>query len=237
MEVGADPVVVVEDLRREFRMGSQVVAALDGVTFTIRRGEYWAVMGSSGSGKSTLLYVLGCLDRHTGGRYVLAGRDTSRLDDDALSEIRGRSIGFVFQSFHLIPQLNVLENIETPLLYHPEPPESARDRAIALAQRVGLGDRLRHRPSELSGGQMQRVAIARALLNDPEVLLADEATGNLDSHTAAEILHLFDELHEEGKTIIHVTHDASVGRRAGKILRLSDGKVTSLDDARVEATA
>ncbi|MBL8694301.1 MAG: ABC transporter ATP-binding protein [Planctomycetes bacterium] len=230
-----DAVIEFQDLRREFRMGSEVVRALDGVTFTIRRGEYWAVMGTSGSGKSTLLNVLGCLDRPTSGLYRLAGHDVSDLDDDELSELRSRALGFIFQSFHLIPQLTVLENIEVPLLYRGDDFPGGHDRAIALAERVGLGHRLKHRPSELSGGQQQRVAIARALMNDPAVLLADEATGNLDSATAKEILALFDSLNSEGKTIVLVTHDREVGRRAEKILHLKDGRVVEIENVRAAA--
>jgi putative ABC transport system ATP-binding protein len=232
LRASAEPVVRAERLRKEFRMGEERVAALDGVSFEIRQGEYWAVMGASGSGKSTLLYLLGCLDRATSGRYVLAGEDTSALSDDELSEIRGRHLGFIFQSFHLIPQLTVLENIEAPSLYDPRPLRGARDRAARLARRVGLGDRLRHKPAELSGGQQQRVAIARALLNEPALLLADEATGNLDSSTATEILELFDELHAEGKTIVTVTHDPAVARRANRVLRLKDGKVLAIEETR-----
>lgn len=230
-----DAVIEFQDLRREFRMGSEVVRALDGVTFTIRRGEYWAVMGTSGSGKSTLLNVLGCLDRPTSGLYRLAGHDVSELDDDELSELRSHALGFIFQSFHLIPQLTVLENIEVPLLYRGDDFPGGRDRAIALAERVGLGHRLKHRPSELSGGQQQRVAIARALMNDPAVLLADEATGNLDSATAKEILALFDSLNSEGKTIVLVTHDREVGRRAERILHLKDGRVVEVENVRAAA--
>ncbi len=224
-----DPVVVFEDVHREFRMGTEVVAALDGVSFTIGRGEYWAMMGTSGSGKSTALNVLGCLDRPTAGRYILDGQDVALLTDDQLSDLRNRALGFVFQSFHLIPQLTVLENIEVPLIYRTDPPPDGRERALELARRVGLTDRLRHRPTELSGGQQQRVAIARALMNGPAVLLADEATGNLDSSTAREILDLFDQLHDEGMTLVLVTHDAAVGRRASKILHLSDGKVRDIE--------
>ncbi|HED66245.1 MAG TPA: ABC transporter ATP-binding protein [Planctomycetes bacterium] len=206
-------------------MGSEEVHALDGVSFTIQRGEYWSVMGASGSGKSTLLNVLGCLDRPTSGVYRLAGEDVNRLDDDALSEVRSRNLGFIFQSYNLIPQLDVLENIMVPLFYQEEPPEDGEERARSLAERMGLEDRLGHRPLELSGGQQQRVAIARALVNDPELILADEATGNLDSQTAEEILNLFDELWREGKTLVFVTHEPHVAERASHVLRMRDGRV------------
>src|SRR5262245_6214367 len=189
-------------------------------------------MVSSGSGKSTLLNVLGCLDRPSEGRYRIDGADVSELSDDELSEIRSRKLGFVFQSYNLIPQLNVLENILVPLFYQDEPPPSAEQRARALAERVGLGDRLDHRPTELSGGQQQRVAIARALVNEPSLILADEATGNLDSQTALEILALSDELHAEGRTIVLVTHEPDVGERAQHVLRLKDGHIESVKRGR-----
>ncbi|MBI1382739.1 MAG: ATP-binding cassette domain-containing protein [Planctomycetaceae bacterium] len=204
-------------------MGGQSLRALDRFSFEFRRGEYWSIMGSSGSGKSTLLNILGCIDRPTEGRYLVRGEDTGRLDDDALSELRSRHLGFIFQSYNLIAQLDVLENITVPLLYQDDPPKDGWERAKHLAERVGLGSRLHHRPRELSGGQQQRVAIARALINDPAMILADEATGNLDSKTAEEILALFDELHGEGKTIVIVTHEPDVGERAQHLLRLKDG--------------
>jgi putative ABC transport system ATP-binding protein len=222
------PVAELETVTRTYRMGANEVRALDDLSFSFGRGEYWAVMGSSGSGKSTLLNLLGCLDRPTSGRYRIDGADVSELSDDELSEIRSRKLGFVFQSYNLIPQLDVLENILVPLFYQDEPPAEAVERARALAGRVGLGDRLDHRPMELSGGQQQRVAIARALVNQPSLILADEATGNLDSHTAQEILELFDELHAEGRTILIVTHEADVGARAQHVLRLKDGRIESV---------
>ena len=215
----------LEEVCRTYRMGDNLVHALHDFSFTFRRGEYWAVMGSSGSGKSTLLNLLGCIDRATSGTYRLGGEDVAELDDDQLSDLRSRRLGFVFQSYNLIPQLNVLENILVPLFYQDEPPEGGEERALALAERVGLGERLDHRPLQLSGGQQQRVAIARALINDPDLILADEATGNLDSKTALEILDLFDELHGEGKTILLVTHEEEVGERAEQILRLKDGAI------------
>jgi putative ABC transport system ATP-binding protein len=218
-------------------MGSQTVHAIDGVDLEFRRGEYWSIMGPSGSGKSTLLNLLGCLDRPTAGTYLLGGEDTGKLDDDSLSELRSRRLGFIFQSYNLIPQLDVLDNIMVPLLYQSHPPADGEERARELARRVGLEDRLDHRPKELSGGQMQRVAIARALVNDPDLILADEATGNLDSQTSTEILELFDELHHEGKTLIFVTHEAIVAARAERILVMGDGKVREVRDNRVAKEA
>ncbi len=217
--------VRLDKVERHYVMGQTVVRALDGVDLDIRRGEYWAIMGRSGSGKSTLLNMLGCLDRPTGGHYYLGGTSVGELDDDEISEIRGQRIGFIFQSFNLIPQLTVLENLEVPLFYQNIDPQVARARAVENATKVGLEERLDHRPLELSGGQQQRVAIARALMNDPLILLADEATGNLDSRTEQEILSLLDDLHSEGKTIIMVTHGQSVADRARRVLHLRDGKV------------
>jgi putative ABC transport system ATP-binding protein len=190
-------------------------------------------MGTSGSGKSTLLNILGCLDRATSGSYTVRGREVSTLPDDELSTLRGREIGFIFQSYNLIPQLDVLENVLMPLQYRDDPPPDAEERAMHLLGRVGLSERIHHRPTELSGGQQQRVAIARALVTDPAILLADEATGNLDSKTALEILDLFDELHREGKTILLVTHEPTVGARAERTLRLKDGKVLEVRENRV----
>ncbi|MBI3819930.1 MAG: ABC transporter ATP-binding protein [Planctomycetes bacterium] len=230
-----DPVALFEDVRKEYPMGENTVIALDGLDLRIGRGEYWAIMGTSGSGKSTLLNILGCLDRPSSGRLTLAGRDVAALDDDELSELRNEAIGFVFQSFNLIPQLTVLENIEVPFLYRRTAPVDARKKAIDLLDRVGLASRMKHRPTELSGGQQQRVAIARALLNDPALLLADEATGNLDSTTARDILNLIDELHAEGKTIVLVTHDRAVGERADRILNLKDGRVAGIEEMRQSA--
>ncbi len=225
-----DPEVVAEldRVERVYLMGTEEVHALDGLTFEVLRGQYWSVMGASGSGKSTLLHVMGCLDRPTAGTYRLAGRDVNTLDDDELSELRSRKLGFIFQSYNLIPQLDVLENIMVPLFYQDRPPSDGEDRAHDLAGRMGLADRVRHKPPELSGGQQQRVAIARALVNDPELILADEATGNLDSQTAVEILDVFDELSREGTTIVFVTHEAHVAARASHVLRMKDGRVEEM---------
>jgi len=225
----SEPVAELSDITRMYRMGEEEVRALDGFSFTFRKGEYWAIMGSSGSGKSTLLNILGCVDRPSSGSYRVRGQEVAELDDDELSTFRGAELGFIFQSYNLIPQLDVLENILMPVMYQDEVPEGIEDRALELAKRVGLGERLHHRPMQLSGGQQQRVAIARSLINDPALILADEATGNLDSKTADEILELFDELHAEGKTILLVTHEAEVGRRAENILRLKDGNIETVE--------
>jgi len=219
--------VRVENVRKTYLMGHSEVQALAGVDFVIHEGEYVAVMGPSGSGKSTLLNLLGCLDRPTSGRYVLGGNDVSRMTDAQLSEVRGRCIGFVFQSFNLIPMLTAVANIEVPLFYQGVPRAKRHLRSRQLAHLVGLGDRLDHRPTELSGGQQQRVALARALVNDPLLLLADEPTGNLDSHTSEEILDLLDEVSRRGRTIIMVTHEEHVAARAHRVLRMRDGRVES----------
>ena len=215
------------DVHRHYHMGDTVVRALNGVSLQIQKSDYIAIMGRSGSGKSTLLNLLGCLDRPTSGRYLLGGRDVAKLTDNALSEERGRSIGFIFQSFNLIPQLTVVENLEVPLFYQNRAGPEARAKAQRLASRVGLEGRLHHRPMELSGGQQQRVAIARALMNDPLFLLADEATGNLDTKTETEILELLSELQRDGTTIVVVTHNPKVAERAHRVVWLKDGQVES----------
>ncbi|MDF1702040.1 MAG: ABC transporter ATP-binding protein [Planctomycetota bacterium] len=224
---------VVAELRgatRIYQMGPTKVRALDGIDIQFLEGSYTAIMGASGSGKSTMLNILGCLDRPTDGQYILAGRDVSDLDDDNLSGERNRRLGFVFQAYNLIPHLTVLENVEVPMEYGGVSPGEARVRATRLAERMGLGDRLDHRPTELSGGQQQRVAIARALANDPVVLLADEPTGNLDSKTGLEILSLLDELHAQGRTLIIVTHDPKVAARADRTIHMLDGKVQRIEE-------
>ncbi len=205
--------------------GSVMVRALRGVDIEIRRGEYVAIMGSSGSGKSTLMNILGCLDRPSGGVYELDGRDVQELSDEELSAFRGRTVGFVFQAFNLIPQLTVEQNVEVPLFYQRVPTKTRRERAIAALDRVGLADRVGHRPRELSGGQQQRAAIARALVTDPVILMADEPTGNLDSTTGEMILTTFEELHLNGLTILMITHDDQVADRCERMVRLKDGAV------------
>ena len=233
---GSRPVAWLDRVSRAYRMGTTTVRALDELDFRVEPGTYWSVMGPSGSGKSTLLNVMGCLDRPSDGDYHLGGANTSELDDDSLSELRSRKLGFIFQSYNLIPQLDVLENILVPLFYQDDPPADGTDRARGLAERMGLADRLEHKPRELSGGQQQRVAIARALVNDPELILADEATGNLDSKTADEILDLFDELSGEGKTIVFVTHEPDVAERASHVLRMRDGRIEEVVEQRRPAS-
>ena len=218
-------VVKIEKLCKMYQLGTFQLSALCDIDLIIQEGQYIAVMGPSGSGKSTLLNLLGCLDRPTGGRYWLGGKDVSELDDNQLSLIRGKHIGFIFQSYNLIGQLNVIENIELPMFYQGFSERDSANHAKKLAEMVGLGDRTKHRPSELSGGQQQRVAIARALANDPTVILADEPTGNLDSQSGDEILSVLDELHRQGKTLIIVTHDDHIGKRAQRIIHLLDGRI------------
>jgi len=223
----ASPIVQFDNVRKHYQMGLVTVEALRGVSFAIKPGDYISIMGPSGCGKSTLLNLLGCLDRPTSGRYCLGEQDVSQMDDDALSAVRGARIGFVFQSYNLIQQLTVLENIEVPLYYQSRTEKESCELARELAARVGLESRLEHKPFELSGGQQQRVAIARALVNDPLVVLADEPTGNLDSSSGEEILRLFDELNGQGKTLIMVTHDANITRHSQRTIRLRDGEIES----------
>ena len=215
----------MEGVRKEYRTGDSVVRALDGVDLRIREGEYVAIMGPSGSGKSTLMNVLGCLDAPTAGRYLLDGLDVVGLDDDRISDIRGRKIGFVFQSFNLLPRLSALENVALPLQYAGVARADRLARAGAALCRVGLSDRRSHRPDELSGGQRQRVAVARALVTQPSLILADEPTGNLDSTTSAGIMALFGEIHQAGNTVILVTHAEEIARQAERIVYLRDGKI------------
>ena len=220
-------IVQFDQVCKFYQMGLVTVEALRGVSFDIHAGEYVSIMGPSGCGKSTLLNLLGCLDRPTSGQYRLGGDDVSQMNDDTLSAVRGARLGFIFQSYNLIQQLTVVENIEVPLYYQGGSEEESRTLAARYAEGVGLGHRLDHKPFELSGGQQQRVAIARALVNDPLVLLADEPTGNLDSVSGVEILKIFDDLHEQGKTIILVTHDENVSRHARRAIRLHDGQIES----------
>ncbi|MBL6764096.1 MAG: ABC transporter ATP-binding protein [Verrucomicrobiae bacterium] len=217
----------IENLVKTYRMGDVDVHALNGVDLTIEKGSYVAIMGASGSGKSTMLNILGCLDRPTSGKYYLGGEDVSTMDDDALSAFRGRQLGFVFQSYNLIQQLTVIENIFVPLFYQGQDLSERNEHCGKLAKLVGLEDRLDHRPKQLSGGQQQRVAIARSLVNDPLLILADEPTGNLDSKTGIEILDLFDRLNAEGKTLVLVTHGDEVAERAQRVVRMRDGKIES----------
>lgn len=218
-------VICTEDLWKTYEMGSEQVHALRGVNVEIRKGEYAAIMGPSGSGKSTLMNLIGCLDSPSKGSYWLAGRLVSDLDDDELAYIRNKEIGFVFQTFNLLPRATALHNVELPMIYNGTPSEERQDRARKALAQVELTERMMHKPNELSGGQRQRVAIARALVNNPSILLADEPTGNLDSQTGEEIMALFARLHREGNTIILVTHEPDIAQHAHRVIRLRDGKV------------
>lgn len=222
-----DPIIELQDVSRRYQMGTQVVKALDHTTLTIYPNEYVAIMGPSGSGKSTMMNIIGCLDVPTKGTYILNGQDVSDMDDDELAAARNREIGFIFQTFNLLPRVNCLHNVELPLIYAGIPRSKRREMAAHALESVGLGDRMDHKPNELSGGQRQRVAIARALVNQPSILLADEPTGNLDSKTGVEIMHLFEGLYEAGNTIIVVTHEEHVAAHARRIVRLLDGKIES----------
>ena len=227
MANGSDVIVKLEALSRVYAKGEEKVAALAGVSLEILRGEYVAIMGPSGSGKSTLLNLLGLLDRLTGGSYRLDGREVAGLDDDERSRLRNRQIGFIFQAFNLFQQLDVVGNVEVPMLYAGVPAAERRRRAEALVDQVGLGHRKKHRPNELSGGEMQRVAIARSLVNDPVVLLADEPTGNLDTATSAVISGMIDDLHRKGRTVIMVTHNPELGARTDRRVLIRDGALAS----------
>jgi putative ABC transport system ATP-binding protein len=221
------PLLVLDHIDKRYSSGELSVLALSDVSLTVTRGEYVAVMGASGSGKSTLMNILGCLDLPTKGRYELAGTDVRQLDDTDLAAVRNRLIGFVFQSFNLVPRTNAQRNVELPLVYAGVKARERADRAHTALATVGLADRAHHRPSELSGGQQQRVAVARAIVTNPAIVLADEPTGNLDSHSTAEMLDIFDELHNGGRTIILITHEAEVASRASRIVRMSDGRIVS----------
>lgn len=229
-----DVVAAIRGVSKVYSLGGHEVKALDNVSIDFRQGDYVAIMGSSGSGKSTLLNVLGCLDRPTTGQYYLAGQDVAVMDDETLSRIRGRYLGFIFQSYNLIQQLSVVENIEVPLSYQRPPMPGGRERCLKLAELVGLSKRLGHRPTELSGGQQQRVAIARALVNNPHVILADEPTGNLDTATSHEIMDLLDALNKAGRTIVMVTHENDIAQRARRIVRLRDGRIESVAEVHRE---
>lgn len=218
-------VIEIKDLSKHYQMGKSLVKALDGVTFDVEENEYIAIMGPSGSGKSTLMNLIGCLDTPTTGEYILNGQRVSELDDSELAQIRNREIGFVFQTFNLLPRTDCLSNVELPLIYSGMKSSIRKEKATGTLTKVGLGDRLDHKPNELSGGQRQRVAIARALVNDPSILLADEPTGNLDTKTGDEILMLFEELYRSGNTIIVVTHENDIANHARRIVRLRDGKI------------
>lgn len=228
----SNPVIEIKNLKKVYQMGTMKVNALNGVTFNIYPNDYIAIMGPSGSGKSTLMNMIGCLDTPTEGTYVLNGSDVSKLDDSELAQARNREIGFVFQTFNLLPRTDCLSNVELPLIYAGIKTSERRKKASDTLRKVGLGDRMDHKPNELSGGQRQRVAIARALVNDPSILLADEPTGNLDTKTGNEIMHLFEELYRGGNTIIVVTHEQEIADHARRIIRLRDGVIES--DERVE---
>lgn len=223
----AEIIIKVSDLTKTYQMGNQEVKALDGVSFDVLENEYIAIMGPSGSGKSTMMNLIGCLDTPTRGTYILNGQDVSKLDDAELAEVRNREIGFVFQTFNLLPRTDCLSNVELPLIYSGIKTSERHERAAKTLERVGLGDRIDHKPNELSGGQRQRVAIARALVNNPSILLADEPTGNLDTQTGEEIMLLFEELYRMGNTILLVTHEDDIAEHARRIIRLRDGKIES----------
>jgi putative ABC transport system ATP-binding protein len=232
-EPGADvdPVIELADVTKVYRTGTLAVAALRGVSFTIDPGEYVSIMGPSGSGKSTLMHILGCLDVPTSGRYWLSGEDVSHMDEVDLAEVRNAHIGFVFQQFNLLPSLSAWRNVELPLIYAGVGRGERRRRAMAALERVGIADRVDHRPGELSGGQQQRVAVARALVGDPELILADEPTGALDSTSAEDVMTLFDELHAAGRTLVVITHDADVADAAERTIRMRDGLAVGVGQA------
>jgi putative ABC transport system ATP-binding protein len=228
------PVIELRDVRKTYRTGSLAVEALRGVTLTIDEGEYVAVMGPSGSGKSTLMHIIGCLDIASSGLYRLAGEDVGHMDEDDLAHVRNRRVGFVFQQFNLLASMTAQRNVELPLVYAGVDRAERRSRATAALERVGMGDRLEHRPGELSGGQQQKVAIARALVTDPDLMLADEPTGNLDSVSSADLLAVFDELHRSGRTVVLITHEADVAARAERLVRMRDGVVVPGDQLSAE---
>lgn len=222
-----EKIIHIENITKNFRVGTQIVRALRSVSLDIYKGEYVAIMGASGSGKSTLMNILGCLDTPSNGKYVLNGKDVSRMSDDRLAEIRNSEIGFVFQVFNLLPRNSALENVMLPLVYSGIRKQERKNRAEQILTDVGLDDRMEHRPNELSGGQRQRVAIARALVNKPSLLLADEPTGNLDSKISEEIMKLFADIHRKGNTLLMVTHEEDIARHAHRIVKLKDGEIES----------
>jgi putative ABC transport system ATP-binding protein len=222
-----EPIISVDKLVRNFRLGKQLIKVLKEISFTIDKNEYVALMGPSGSGKSTLMNILGCLDTPTGGSYVLNKQEVGELSDDELAEIRNKEIGFVFQTFNLLPRSTALDNVSLPLIYAGFTQSQRDERAMEVLTQVGLDDRVKHKPNELSGGQRQRVAVARALVNKPSIILADEPTGNLDSKTSYEIMALFDDIHKKGNTIILVTHEEDIALHAHRIIRLRDGEIES----------
>ena len=231
-----DKVIEIQEIVKNYQVGTVIVRALRSVSLDIRRNEYVAIMGPSGSGKSTLMNILGCLDTPTKGEYILNGTDVSKMADDRLAEIRNKEIGFVFQTFNLLPRYTALENVTLPLIYAGVPRHEREDLAVKTLDLVGLGDRMTHKPNELSGGQRQRVAIARALINNPSIILADEPTGNLDSKTSRDIMALLDKIHEDGNTVIVVTHEEDIARHAHRIIKLMDGEVSAdyINENRIE---
>lgn len=222
-----DTVINMQALCRFYEMGTEQVRALDNIDLTFRRNEYVAIMGPSGSGKSTLMNIIGCLDTPSSGKYELNGKNVAEMDDDELARIRNREVGFVFQTFNLLPRLNCIRNVELPLIYAGIDPQERTERALEALEKVGLGDRTTHKPSELSGGQIQRVAIARALINNPSLILADEPTGNLDTATSRDIMRIFSDLSDAGNTIILITHEEDIAHYTRRIVRLRDGKIES----------
>jgi putative ABC transport system ATP-binding protein len=224
-----EELILIDNIHKVYKMDSVETVALNGVTLTINRGDFKAIMGPSGSGKSTMMHIIGCLDRPTAGRVLWEGSDVSKLSDDELAMIRNRKIGFVFQSFYLLPRYTALQNVELPLIYRGIPPRERREKARRLLELVGLGDRIDYRPTQLSGGQQQRVAIARALAVEPAILLADEPTGNLDSKSSHEIMELISELHGQGLTIVLVTHEPDIASYAREIVRMADGKIVGIE--------
>jgi len=222
-----DPIIQINNLTRNFKLGTELIKVLKGISFEVQRNEYVALMGPSGSGKSTLMNIIGCLDTPTGGDYILNNKNVSKLTDNELAEIRNKEIGFVFQTFNLLPRSTALENVALPLIYAGKNTKDRKEIATNMLTQVGLSDRLDHKPNELSGGQRQRVAVARAMVNSPSIILADEPTGNLDTKTSYEIMALFDDIHKKGNTIILVTHEEDIAQHAHRIIRLRDGEIES----------